>query len=871
MNSKLLRVITGTVISTMIIAGSLSTLYFMNSKPQAEIEDDTDIEDEIDTRTPEQIAAENVKAALGENLGCSNLEIKDLNLDVKGFGSNLKNAINLNFKGGIDYKAFMDSTKDNDPSNDIAAKLSGTCEFKYIEDYLDSSNPKLDEKFILNANGNGRLYIDWNWADNINNETENYTRYSVSGKIINDVLNFLPTIQTLTGMDLSSVDGIINEIKNVDIIPLIPIVTNALMSFSSDTDLNQTPEIINGEKIYTYNLIVKESMLSSVGINQDLKITLKCNEEGLLRNFILEEIKINDNLSISLNAITNMKLDEGFVNNDEYVGEANNLDCTTNLLTTVSSLINEKAFNSNISLKFNEFINGIDTNEKEITGKVKGDFRNAASINDGAIFDISLGGEKDLYTNVTVRYENNSTYFNVQNGLAKGYIENSTIDDLVKNIVGTVANDNQDTTNEAMDTLNNVLKDEILLDIINGNWNAYKKIIKNLVVEGDSTSEKQVLKLILSASSLYSKLPDVDFSINLDLSNGKLNSLAIEGLPINKYETTDGNTHLNKVSFTLGLTDFEETNINVIYGNLDEYTDFKIINPLYNSIAKIIKSKQIGLTYGFSYTKASENLPVIDLTGELNADLNEVGSLTFEENSSAEQMIDVIRGTNLGLYQIGLHGKVNDVPHNLNLVYQNQGLYLDYKGISETSRTRMSVTQGKICDIFTFVLGMVNDKNGDTTNNPLANINMDVESLLNLTDGKIWDILNSNYLDTLKQYISIKNGASKDTVEVTINNALFNAKSTGYIKVVLDTISAQNDNPSLLSISGEYLVNQNDDLFSFNLNFGDYNNPTISDEEIDNYYKKMDSSIDSIINIIKGVPTSFNIKGQLNNPRHRSI
>ena len=865
MNFKLLRVLASTLVTTLIVGGSLSTLYFINSKAPIDLGDEDD-DPSGPTKTPEQLAAENAKAKLGENLASSNLKVKNMDLNVNGLGNTYSNSINLNFKGAIDYKAFIDGEKTNDPTDDIAAKFTGTCEFKYLENVdLETTNTLLNEKFLVNANGNGKLYIDWNWGDNFNNE-ENYTRYSVSGKIINDVLDFLPTIETLTSTDLSSVTDIVDEIKNIDIIPLIPIVTNALMSFSSDTDLNQTPVEINGEKIYTYNLVLKQSLLESANIHQDLTITLKCNEEGLLRNFIVAPLSI-DNVSISLNAETEMSLDEEYVNNSDYTGEYNNLDCTTNLLTTVTSLVNEKAFNTNFSIGFKETVDGLDNASREITGSLKGDLRNATAINNGAIYDIKLGGEKDLYSQFNVRYENNKTYFNVQNGLATGFLADSTIDELVTNIVATFANENQEQTNSSMDALNNILKDSVIYDIMNGNWNSYKKIIKNLIVEGEEGSEKQILDVVINAKALHSSLPDKDFKLFLDLSSGKLNSLGIKDLPVNQYTTTDGKVHVNYATLSLALDTFAETDVSSVYGDLNAYPNFQVVTPLYNSIAKTIKSKQLGVTYGFSYTKASETTPVVNLYGAINADLNNIDAMDFGENPTLEHAVEVVSGANLGLYNLSMHGKVNDVPHNANITYQNKGLYLDYQGYSEASRTRMSLSQGKFYDIFTLVNGLVNNNAGNTElKNPFGEINADFEALLNLTDGQIWTILNSTYLDTLKEYVSITQGSSEGALVVNINNALFDKTSTGAIQVVLDTIDKGED-PSLVAINGSYLTNENGDVFTFSLSFNDYVDPTIDQGEIDTYYKSMDGSVQSIINIIDGLPTSFALNGTLTNPR----
>ena len=866
MNSKFLRVIAGSIVTSMIVGGSLSTLYFINSTKTSTV-DNNDFEDdgEESTRTEQQIAFDNAKAKLAENLSSSNLKFKNLVLKVDGLGNKNNNQLVMNFDGAADYKAFIDTRKDNDSSNDVVAKLTGKVNLKYNETLTENSvNTILDESLTLNSNGNGKLYLGLNWADSINGEEERVTTYSVSGKFLNDVLNFIPTLETLLNYDLSAVNDVVDQIKGIDILPMIPVICNALMSFSQDTDENQTPvEDGNGNKIYTYNLVVKENLLSSVGIAQDIKITLKANQNGLLTYIGLDPLTFNG-ITVSLSSDAEMSLDNTYVENDNMSGDYNNLDCTTNLLTTVTSLVDEKVFDTKFNLSFKEDVNGVTNANRQITGSLKGNLKNATSINNGAIYDIQLGGEKDLYSKVNVRYADNKTYFNVHNQLATGYIEDSTIDDLVKNIVGTIDNNNQESTNESLDSINNILKDEAIYDIINGNWNAYKKIIKNLIVDGDPESDCY-MNLEISAKGLYSKLLDKSFTIQLDLSNGKLNSLNIIDLPINESTDTEGKTHVNYVSFSLSLNDYTETDIETIYGDLTTYTNFKIVSPIYNTISKVVNDKQLAATYSFDYTKANETTSLVSATGNINADLNNIDSMDFGDNVTFDSAIDVIKGKNLGQYQLGISANVNGVPHNATLTYQNQGLYLDYYGYSEASRTRMSLTQGKIFDIVDFATSLTNSSDSSsTTTNPFGDINSTLGEILNLTDGKIWTILNSQYLDELKDYVTIKNGSSEDSVVVTINTSLFNKDTTGSISVVLDTTTS--NDTSLLAISASY-VDSNNGIFNFSMNFKDSYDFTIPEAEITSYYKEMDTTVDSVLNIIKGVSTSFKVSGDLVSPR----
>jgi len=887
MKKKLIKILSASLISMLIVGGSVSTVFFMGHSTSNNT--GIDIDDENDDiggseLTEQEIENKRIKAALAENLSSSNLKIDNLLLSVNGLGSEKDQTFSMVFTGGIDYKAFIDSRLNTSTEDDnIVAAFSGDVNLLYKTnksngDGTTTETTNLNEHLLLNANGNGRLYIDWDWATQSEDpdvEVEhNYTKYSIGGKVISDVLDFLPTIKTLTNIEeLDNVDEIVEEIKGIDIIPMIPVLTNALMSFSSDTDNNQ---VADSEGLYTYNLIIPQSLLESASINQDLKIALKCDTNGLLKKITLETLNING-IEISLDVDTQMNVDgtTSYVNNSEYTGNYNDLDCTTNVLTTITSLVNEKKFNTDFSLTFKEYSNEVLLeNEKEIGGSIKGDLTNATAINDGAIYDIELGGNTTISSKVNVLYKDKTTYFNVSNGLAKGYLENTTIDNMVSDLTSTLDSQDSLKSEDALETLNNVLKDSAIIDIINGNWSAYKNIIKDLVIENE------VMSIKLDAKGITSSLPEGIFSLDIDLSNNKLNSISIKDLPFLYTKVSDSDSSTYKLDFTLNLVDYKEIDITTNYGQLSEYANFEIVSPIYDTLARVVKNKQVGTTFTFDYQKEGDTESIASVNGELNADLNDLTNLSIDTNNfSLDSAIEMIDGKSLGLYGIKVNGDVNDVPHHANLVYQDQNLLFSYYGLTEEKGSKMKLTQGKVLETVEYISSLLstsNDEDDNSKDEAISTVNTTLNELLDLTDGKIWKLLSSDYLNGLKDYITIKNVENTTAIEITIDLDLMNYKfsyddntisgdnttSDNYVTVTLDSSTSVEDSKKLLAISGS--AKDDDNIFTYSLSFSDYVSPEISDTSA---YKDMNTTLDSILNIIKLTSNSFAVEGELSSPR----
>ena len=815
-------------VSLFTIGSFASTIPFMlkNTTPQDEIIDGENGENSESELTKEQQKVKDVKDNLFANLSKSNLNFNNLTLDVNHLGSE-NNQLLLTFNGAVDYMAFMNSYETNDPSDDVNAKFNGSINLKYLDNSIDALYPiKLDENLDIKSKGTGYLYLTF-----LN------TNYKVSGKFINDVVKFLPTVIP----DLSNLEDTLNEISKIDIISMLPMIMNVLGSFSLDSDLNQ--DITDNE--YTFNLVITKDLLESFNINfnQDIKLSLTCDSEGLLTHISLEELNLNG-ISISLDGSTNMNLDEenGYTSDFNEDNYTNDLDCTTNLLTTIGSLINEKKFSSNYNLSINEYQNDSMTNNYNLNGTLQGDISKESSFTKGAVYDFTIDQSSSFNNSIKLKYQDETTYLNLNDDI-KGKVENSTIEDIFS--ILSKETDNQN-IKESTDLINSILSSMPLYEIINGNWSKYKEYIKSLTIND------KIMDLKINASLF--NLPNKDFDILIDLNNDKLNSLSIKDLPITQNIKSDGNTYLTTINFDLSLKDYQDLLI-----NKDEYASMKVATPLFKTLKELIDSKTLALDYNIDISNSNNTKTI--LNGDIFADFNDLTKLSSSDFNDPSL---ILKDKNLGNYSLSLNTTINSITHNAKLNFQNNGLYLDYFGIDENhARSRLYFTNQSLGNIFDFVNGLNGSSSSTETFEPINDV---INSLNDFTLGDIFNILKADTIKNVTQYIDIYNENNKDSLVVNIDTKLFDLDG-GNLTLIL------NDNTNeLLTLSAS--INLNDgSLYKIDLNFKNYDESyLIPEQEITDYYKNMDGTVDSILNLINGFNSSMKLNAYslpLNNDQER--
>lgn len=775
------------------------------------------LDEEENKLTPEQQKVQDIKDDLFANLSKSNLALKNMVLDVNHLG-NENSELLLTFNGALDYLAFMDSYQTNTVEDDMPAKFDGNVNVRFLDNSVDAKYPvKLNESLDIYSRGTGKLYITWN-----------NTNYSVSGKVINDVFEFLPVVYS----DFDQIEEILNEVKNIDIITMLPMIINVLGSFSPESDLNQTP--VNG--LYSFTLTLPNSLLESVGasLGQDIVVTLKCDENGLLKYIGLNTINISG-VEISLTSDCDMSLEEGFTSEIDETIYNNDLDCTTNMLTTIGSLIDEQKFAANFSLSLSEYKGDVLSTNHEFAGSMKGDISSESSFTKGAIYDVAITPSESLSSSVHLQYKDEVTYINFNDDI-KGKIENTTFTDIFALLASETDNSDLESSTSGV---NEVLSQAPLYEIIDGNWGLYKEYIKSLTIEDE------VMNLTVNAS-LFT-LPKYDFNIFIDLSNGKLNGLEIANLPFLETTKADGYTYVDKVSLKLDLCDYTPTTIET-----SEYATMKMATPLFKTIADVIKNKQIALDYDIQLNNVGATS--YGFTGSIYADFANVMNLTSADFNDPALML---KEKDLGDYSLSMNTTINSITHNIKANFQDNGLYLDYYGLTENhARTRFYMTNQSLGNIFDFATGLI-DNNTSTTkesSDPYEETNDLLTSLLDFTNGDIWNILKADTIPNITQYIDVSNSGNNDELVVNVDSKAFD-QDFGVITLILGKNSQE-----LSNITAS--VTTDNQVYTINLNFKAYDNSFLfAQEDIDNYFKNMDGTVDSIVNLINGMNQGIAIQG----------
>jgi hypothetical protein len=837
---KGLKVVALSALTALALGSAASTLILINDTLRTSVDTGTTIDG--DGLNEHQTEVNNIKAALFENLGQSNLNFNKLTLKAVDLASTTKE-LDLSYKGSLDYLAYVQTDLDTDESNNAPAKFSGDVDINVkdngvVDDGTGESKENLSQQLSVASNGTGKLFLRV-----VNDEYDDTQSYQVSGKVINDLIAFIPKLQEygLLSENIPDVSNIAKQLSKIDVAVLLPMVVNAAGSFFDTLDLDQEPE--NGT--YTFHLTIPASLLESVGINQDIKFNLSCDSNGLLTALELEEININGT-KVSLSGDAEMSIDSEFTTEVDESEYTNNLDCTTNLLTTIGSLVDEKKFATDFTLTLNESKDGSKIASHEFVGTAKGDLSANASFTEGAIYDLSIDQSKDFNNQLNVHYQDNTTYFKF-NELVKGYLENTTVESLIDDVATTT---NSTTASDGSDAVNDVLKDTAIYEIMDGNRSAYKKIIKSLTIVDE--------KMTLTINAKEFNLPDGFFTIDIDLSGGKLNSLSVKDLPFREVTKTDGFTYLDTVDFNLTLADYETLEFDSA-----GYTNFRVVSPIYNTISKIMNSEQVGLDYSLKYTKKDENSPFVTVNGKIDGDLS-ASSIDFAEFDTSDAIAS-IENEDLGNYQVTAQTEVNDIPHNLKMNYQDEALYMQYQGQTEKSLTKLSLTQGKLFNLYDVINGVLNSDVDTTTDGSAStdgDINSMLEDLLDVTNGDIWDILKGDDIKDLENAISITGETDDGLARVEIDTSKLFDTDYGTITMLFDTVTQGES--QLLSLGTTYTTLDYGTV-DLTLTFRDYDTLATLDEGTIANYKSFDNSIDALINILNGSTSSTEVNGSLAN------
>lgn len=824
MLSTRIKILIASCCGVLALSSSITTLFFMKGE-------------ETTTKTPssqkeeyteEQQKVISIRDTLLNNLNKSNINFNDLNLKAIGLGGENKE-LDLTFNGAIDYYSFMDTRQDDDSSNNLDARFNGNINLKYLDKSNEAKYPtQLDEDLSINYKGSNKLYIDF------------YNqKYTVSGNLISDVLDFLPLLID----DFESYDSTIESIKSLDIVELLPMITSVLGSFSLDSDIDQTPVIEKNKEIYTFNLVIDQDIISSAGIDlglsQDIKIILKCDENGLLTYLGIEPIEMS-NITIYLEANTSMSLTTTYTSDFDEESYTNDLDCIGNAFTYISTLVNQKQFSFDYTLVLDEYNDSVKLDNSHLfNGEFKGDVSLSDDFVNDATYDISIDESTDFANEVKARYLNNEVYLSFNNSI-KAKVGNTDLEDFITVLENAIG---EDKLNESLNSISTILSFDTINEIIDGNYSKYKEILKSLTVNNE------VLDIEINAGAFG--LPNEYFDLTLDLSNDTLNSINVKSLPFLEENKADGTTSIYKVSLALNIKDYVESEY-----NYEEYANIKMVTPLTSTLLKIVDDKKVGIDYSFLTTQDSERL---NLNGDINVD---VSSSNFDINTfNINDPINQLKDITLGNIELSGNTIIDEKERNLKVNYQDSSLYLDYYGASkDINRTALSLKKDTFFSIYDSLDLLLNKSSDDEKEVQTLFSETDdlLNTLLNFSDGKLWNILKSTEVKKYSDYISLFNPESSDILTVSIDSKIFN-KDYGTIYLSFDKNSE-----NLASLEAK-LNSSSWGEFKISLDFKEYDESSLLlDSDIEEF-KEIDTTFENIKGIFEGNQNSLEISSTLKN------
>lgn len=874
------RLLVFSLFGAITLGCASSTLLFMGGN-DSESNSNGNVDDENNSSG----TIDEVKNKLFENLTAADMDIQNLKVSVGGL-LNSTNTLDIVFNGGANYLSFMKDQTGNGDVNleDVTAKFGGVIDID-MKDTSLKDNVMLDEKIKVYAPGSGTIYLDWN-----------DTGYTISGNFISSTLKAVTLF--LSSEQNQKLNGLLEQIQQIDILSLLPMVGTIGGSLASDKEVLE-----NGN--FRYKIEIPGSLISNT-FQDTITINLDCNSKGELTNLSLNLLAIpiggktitlsmgTDNIKMhGINSGTSNEIIDDYKNGltgsslEEYY--TNNLDSTPNIITTIGKMMKSKSFQFDYSLDFNEFaLNDAapayipslgDKNEAvshTFNGKIQGDFKDG--FNNGN-YGFSINKSAHFGNNLSVQYqgglnENNAKGILIGLNGTKGYMSDASLNDLF-GIATNITKEN--TIERAFATSNDILNNSVIADIIAGNYYKYKEILKKITIKNDiENSVTLSIQVLLGGLNLnipfqFESTP-VEININYkntnNMENNLINYVELKNVPIRRVTRNESNvakTYLDVATLKLNLSSVDNSGLTLVTKNdLSSYVDYKAAIPLFNSISDVIKKKQFNSAYTLTYNHASTDYV---FKGTMAADLNEA---TF--NSTA-----ALTDKNYGKYRLTAAANINDIAHNVQLDYipnpsnNDQTLYFNYYSQNPDYRTRLSLNTQTMSNMFDVISTIIaQNNNQQVTQSTVNQLNKDIfgsisqtlDSLTDFVNGNIWNILK---MELPADKVNISNlGDSKDKIKVSIDLSLFNSTlNSGK----LDLILGQQDKYSAINVAVN--IPNSKDKINFAFNFDDFNKASLglSADQISKY-KESDSTVNAVMNILTGnFLDSFNLGGFVSTKR----
>lgn len=731
----------GVCISTLSMGALSSFMYFKYQ--------DDKIKNSLNSKDNTTIYELSPSEKFLTNLLKSSIKCNSLDASIKGIEENKD--LGINFKGVVEY----DSSKLM--SGDFSGlKLNGALKVNY-----GSLNEEATAIF------DDKLYIGYN---------DNY--YSFDTSIFTNIISLVSLFNNE------------NEEKNIESAENSLNLDDLLNNITSY--LNDIKEVETGDdNTYKFNLTIPNLGSINFDANKDFLLT------GIDGNLSINGIDINLLATGVSQSVTDSYF-EGVNNQNKYT----NTDNLSNLLVTLTNIINDKKGSGN----FTASINNLNTNEKiEFNGDLLVDYSNANNIKEGK-FELNINSNLLSNTNNSLKahYENNSTYF-ILNKLIKGYVSNTSIEEIIDVL--------KEKTNlfielNLLDKVNEVLANSAIMDLIkNKDFNKIHDIIVDFIVDNDLNT----IEIDLNNKAFNLTENDSILKIIFKFNENKLISLSLNNLCYNGYSA----------NFTLNLNN--ELNYNESFNDLTNFKDYSNVSNIFNNIMELAESKKANLDYNVKIVNKNNANSSNYISGKIGVDLSKAN---LNENFDLNELTN-------GNYLFTI-SNISGVNHDIKANYYNKSLYLKYNDLIKNS-----VSENAYNHLFDFI----NEKMNNSEDFNIASlITKYTDEFLTRYESQISEIKKGNVAE-LDNYFKI----DEDNLDPNVIKINIYPNSLDLTCVYEFSISTVDKKINNLSIKG---INVNDYIFDISLNLLDYEDISLSSEEISSYYSldNFESSLTSFLN-----------------------
>jgi hypothetical protein len=627
----------------------------------------------------------------------------------------------------------------------LEAYFSGSLGLKSLT-FGGSIKADLNAKELLNANftyDGEKIYAGVN-VDGIN------PKLVFTASSFLDVMNLIP----MDGMgDITAKLGL----GNINISELSNILTGL-------TDVSET---YKDHDEYNYHFDLPIPFLKNVD-GEVASIVFASNDKYEPKAIFAPKNIYLDGYSISLNVQELTKLDEDFkvtMNQDEIGGYKDAdplLNAAENIIPNIMDLVNKKAFDASYEVSVNT------TTSKEIsaTGSISVD----ANTNTYG-FSANLKDEVNpTYRGIDLnaRYENKTTYINLNDGVLQGYLTEGGVNDIITRVEKIL---NKTLYNYAMDQMNKVLDDPKVKEII-ANIDSLGKIADIFSINWNNDS----VYVTVDTKALGFDVGLVTLTLNH--STKGLEAITAKGLTYKDYS----------FDFTLNIKDYEA----LPALDLANYCSLDSLSSLATIVPELINQKQFAANLNFSLQQNKDSFDEtkdISIQATAQVDLNTknyYGNININETSKIKHYVKFNMENNNSLYLLYDNAdRLNDeystkAKIELNSIDEMYQMLQDFinkisnkdnpkiESLTETMNSLLT-NPAFIAQVRNVAFNLTNDKlkfTCESLSSPLAdgtsklfNISTNM-SLFGLEDAPI--SISIGYSDTALTYVEVKDIYIKD-------------------------------------------------------------------------------------------------------------